>query len=187
MRSRFRTTRDTSTSGAGVCICSTDTGCTLRTPLAISPVCAVVIWNVAYNLASSTSTPYCARFMSALVTALRCLRLTGLRRFAAWYRNRLPRATSKVLRKKHYLTAVIGSVRQLAHDRLYYGVRLIPDAYCLPQIIRRERIQSPKCSLPSGFPCRQQLCARCRFAHLEFGITIAICLLAVAREKIRPA
>ncbi len=108
-----------------------------------------------------------------------------LRRSTAGHAQGLPFARSKVLGEKHDLADVIRIMRELSVDRLDDAVRFATDRDLPRKVIRRQRSDTVEKRLPTALPKAHKALA-CIADHLEFGIAIAVRLLAVSRQKITP-
>src|SRR6266700_3848513 len=100
--------------------------------------------------------------------------------------ERLPLAASKMLCQVNDLPHMVRIMRDLPVDGLHDGVRLGADRNISNQVFiaqRRERVEQ---MLPAAFPHFHQ-CGACFRRILEFRVAIAVRLLSVSRQKIRPA
>src|SRR6266700_2405690 len=103
-----------------------------------------------------------------------------------WNGERLPLAASKMLCQVNDLPHMVRIMRDLPVDGLHDGVRLGANGNLSTQVViaqRRERVEN---IFPSALPHFHQ-CGACFRRILEFRVAIAVRLLSVSRQKIRPA
>ena len=81
---------------------------------------------------------------------------------------------------------MVGIVRDLAIDGLCDGVGFVANENGAAEVGVGERGEGVEDMFPAGFPLGDELVARCG-GRLEFGVAIAIGLLAVGGKEIGPA
>src|SRR5881275_3187614 len=107
-------------------------------------------------------------------------------RLAARDAERLPLRRLEVLGEEDYLPRVLAVVRELSVDGLDDCVRLAAYENLARQVFafqRRERVEE---SAPARLPLLRD-CASVFAFHEEFRVAVSVGLLAVGRQKIRPA
>ena len=110
-----------------------------------------------------------------------------LLRLSARDRERLPRARGQVPRQHHDLAGVHGAVRERTVDGAQNRVRLAANEDLAGEVAGNERVERREQRRPPRFPSFEQARARVAGLALELGIAPAIGLLAVGRQKVRPA
>ena len=92
----------------------------------------------------------------------------------------------EVLGQKHDLADVVGIVSHLAIDGLGDGVGFVADQDCAAEVGVGERGRGRRRHISSRLPIGRELGAGCG-GRFEFGVAIAVGLLAVGGEEIGPA
>src|SRR6266542_4239259 len=101
--------------------------------------------------------------------------------------ERFPPAPRKVFRQQHELPNMVGVVANLQIDRPENRERLAPDPDGPAQVLRRERLDRREEKTPPLVPAMLEALARVARLQHEFGVSMSVLLLAVARQKICPA
>ena len=91
-----------------------------------------------------------------------------------------------MFRQKHDLAHMVGIMSDLAVDRLHHGVWLCSNRHPTTQVRVRERLQRVEDVFPAPLPQFQKRGAR-RWRVFKFRVAVAIRLLAIGGQKIRPA